>query len=322
MRKLGWILSVVSSVAFAIPAFADDCALKQIASLDMLDGYPGRVVVQISINDTPRKFIIDTGSPYSELFDDVVKELDLTTGPIDSSIELYDVAGKVSKKYVMVPHLKVGPVKGDNLAMVVMPRRSDNEGDIAGILGPDILARFDLDFDFAGKKFNLISTEHCEGKVVYWTSSYSDVDFRISLGNIYLPMTLDGKEIKAVLDTGSPDTLLSDGTGRRKFNLEENSPGMEPVANATDADLVQFSYRFKSLSVGGLAVSNPLILILKDRAQESFDKRHLDKIDLDPIYADKLETQDLILGMNVLQKLHLYIAYKEHKIYVTGADAH
>jgi hypothetical protein len=30
----------------------------------------------------------------------------------------------------------------------------------------------------------------------------------------------------------------------------------------------------------------------------------------------------LLLGMDVLQKLHLYIAYGEGKIYMTSADAH
>jgi hypothetical protein len=30
----------------------------------------------------------------------------------------------------------------------------------------------------------------------------------------------------------------------------------------------------------------------------------------------------MLLGMDVLSKLHLYIAYKERKIYLTAAGAH
>ncbi len=29
-----------------------------------------------------------------------------------------------------------------------------------------------------------------------------------------------------------------------------------------------------------------------------------------------------LLGMEVLRQLHLYVAYKEHKLYVTSASAH
>ena len=30
----------------------------------------------------------------------------------------------------------------------------------------------------------------------------------------------------------------------------------------------------------------------------------------------------VLLGVSVLRRLHLYIAYKEHKLYVTAAGAH
>jgi hypothetical protein len=34
------------------------------------------------------------------------------------------------------------------------------------------------------------------------------------------------------------------------------------------------------------------------------------------------DSATLLLGMDVLSRLHLYIAYHEEKLYITGADAH
>jgi hypothetical protein len=62
--------------------------------------------------------------------------------------------------------------------------------------------------------------------------------------------------------------------------------------------------------------------LIPDLARQSFDKRHTDKIDLDPVYKTRLNTTQALLGMNILSKLHLYIAYRERKIYLTAANAH
>jgi len=62
-----------------------------------------------------------------------------------------------------------------------------------------------------------------------------------------------------------------------------------------------FSYPFKTIDFAGVAVTNPHILVLSDR-------------DFPP--------KELLLGSDVLRQLHLYISYKEHKIYVTPATAH
>ena len=76
------------------------------------------------------------------------------------------------------------------------------------------------------------------------------------------------------------------------------------------------------LQLGGVAVQHPMIDIVPDQMDSSFKMAHSEKSRDDPIYGEEMKPEDLSLGMNVLSKLHLYIAYKEHKIYATAADAH
>ncbi len=40
---------------------------------------------------------------------------------------------------------------------------------VVGVIGTDLLGKFDVDLDIAHKKLNLFSPDHCKGQVVYWT---------------------------------------------------------------------------------------------------------------------------------------------------------
>ena len=109
---------------------------------------------------------------------------------------------------------------------------------------------------------------------------------------------------------------------RSVFGLSETSPGMEAIPSAKPDDLFQYRYRFKTLSLDGLAVNNPLVYILPDAAEKAFRHNHDAKMDIDAIYGQHLSGPELVLGTNVLSKLHLFISYKEKVLYLTAADAH
>jgi predicted aspartyl protease len=314
--------TLVFALGLAGPAIADDCSLKEAASLDMTMDHSDRVIVQLAIAGKPRNFLVDTGGVVTEIFQDVADQLGISTHTIGQEDEIYDVSGGRMKRYAKISDLMIGNMKGDDIPVLVAPRDRNDDKSVDGILGPDILSRFDVEFDFADHKLNLILPDHCPGKAVYWSKDYTDVDFHVSGGHIVLNMSLDGRDVRAIVDTGSTRTHLYDNVARNMFGLENTSAGMEPIPGIVPGSLEQFRYRFKSLSIGGLAINNPLIYILPNRAQESFNRNHLGMPDLDPQYAPHLDTPDLILGMDVISKLHLYIAYKEHKIYLTSATAH
>ncbi|MBV9692184.1 MAG: hypothetical protein JO261_00650 [Alphaproteobacteria bacterium] len=56
--------------------------------------------------------------------------------------------------------------------------------------------------------------------------------------------------------------------------------------------------------------------------EQAYRMSHSEKSRDDPIYGDNFRPEEFILGMNVLSKLHVYIAYKERKIYITPVDQH
>ena len=317
-----WIVAILlTALSASVPAMAaEDCRLKQIASLPFSEGYPDMAVVEISVAGRPLHFLVDTGGVYTEIFRDEAGALGLDLTSI-TGLEIYSVDGSIAKYFANTHHVKIGPLDIESFPMVVSDRPA-GETRFDGILAPDILSRFDLDFDFAARKLNLISPDHCEGKVVYWTGVYSAVDFKKRDNQIDLSVNLDGHDLSAILDTGSSYTNLFQNVSESVFGLNASSPGLQADPQADPDDKGRMTYRFKALTVGELAVKNPLIHILQNGALESFTKKHNDPIGRDTFMREDFQSGDMLLGMNVLTKLHLYIAYKERKIYVTAADAH
>jgi hypothetical protein len=63
----------------------------------------------------------------------------------------------------------------------------------------------------------------------------------------------------------------------------------------------EYSYPFKTLELDGLTVNNPHIGVESDATMGRLGS-------------------DIILGIGILRQLHLYIAYKEQKLYITPAS--
>jgi hypothetical protein len=83
-----------------------------------------------------------------------------------------------------------------------------------------------------------------------------------------------------------------------------------------------FRRQFASLQLGGVTVQNPQVWIIEDQFEQAFRMQHSEKSRDDPIYGAQVELEALTLGMTTLSKLRFYIAYTEHKVYVTDAAAH
>ena len=301
-------------LALTVSAQAADCHLTRLASVDMQTN--PRPVIEVTIAGKPYHFLVDTGAVFSEIASDVATSLGLTPKVI-RGVEIFTATGNKEKTYVTANDFNIGHLHADEMNLVVLDRKDDS---IDGILGPDVLKQYDIDFDFAAHKFNIFLQDHCPDQVVYWTADYADASFDKGDGHIAFPVTLDNHVVSAVMDTGTTRTLLAEHVARLAYGLSDQSPGMETDNNTSGH--VKSRYRFKSLSFGDLAVANPLVYILPDLAEKAFHKeRDLSKQDEDPLHREELDTPDLILGMDVLSKLHIYISYKDDKLYFTNATA-
>jgi predicted aspartyl protease len=320
-RSLGFGLLSFALASGALPAIAAECGpLQIVTSIPMKPIVGGAPGIDVQIADTRRILLVDTGGVFSAVTKRTVRELKLK--PTQSNVAMTNVRGQKSDQAVRLPSIALGTLRQEGAYFQVDPA-PDNPDDknpepFAGTLGPDLLQKFDADFDFAGHKLNLISPDHCEGKVVYWTApAVAIVPMHVAqFGHILFPMTLDGKRINVLLDTGASNTTMNLDVARRIFNVDVNAPDVRNVGEITGGYTANvYLRRFKTLEVDGVVVTEPLITLLPNMMGPA-PARRTGSLTRDTDDAQGLP--DLILGMSVLSKLHVYIAYKESKLYLSA----
>lgn len=306
------LTALAAAIALFSSALADGCDLKREAMLPMTFDANGHITVPAKVSGHPVTLAVDTGSNHSMLSERAVAALGLKKELYTSS-RAWLWGGLRLTSYTNVDEFLVGHTIFTKTQLYVLPDTYFLPG-VDGIMGNDVLSKFDADFDFAGAKLNLFNRYHCAGKVVYWTdeSQVSVLPFKSTRWNaaphresdnqIMFYVELDGKTLFAVLDTGSPNVRLNMEQARNLFDLTPQSADMTPVARPSGTS---YRHRFKEMKFGGVTVTDPEVTI------DPFDVNQM------PGYAPTV-----LIGMNVIRRLHLYVAYTERKIYVSTAAAH
>lgn len=284
------------------PGWAEpDCRLKRAAALEIVPSNPNRVVVIASLGNEPLFLIADTGSYFTMLSERRVSDLGISiiTNP-NAGLTIY--GGYKVTRFAKVSDFMLGTMKAPSYPYPLLPADILDLG-AEGLLGQDFLFNFDLDFDLASEKLNLFSPEHCPGNVVYWSQTWSKMPIKVvGRADLYVTVEVDGKEIQAVIDTGSPRSTMSLNTAEKLFGVKDSPlltsvPGPNGMKGAV-------LYPFKSLQLADLSLEVPPITLIPD------DQTHLG--DNGP---------KMILGMDVLKQLHFYISFKERMLYFTRLQA-
>ena len=285
----------------ALAAWPAECRLSLVARLPMT-AHGGHVMVPVTVNGTALNFIVDTGGYVTTINARVADVLGMKPHGIRFN-RITDVGGKEADFYVTADTFQMSHEVARKFDLMVAPLAPGEDG----ILAPDLLGNFDVELDFGGMVMNLFRHHPCPDQAVYWTNAFISLPFNMSSRtHMRAEVTLDGKDTRAVLDTGAPSSLLSFEEADDLFDLNEKSPGIQPlgvVEGGSGGEIKSFTYPFKSLAMGGVIVSNPHILLT---AGDNFLRD---------------DRASLLLGMDVLRHLHLYIAYRERTLYVSDAAA-
>jgi predicted aspartyl protease len=296
MRKTLFVTALAMVLYAPGAAQADDekCTLSRYATLPITIDEYGGATVPIKIDGQVQHLLIDTAGVYSMLTEGAAAKLQLKPKMMTDSLTLF--GGRRLDHYVATHSIEIAGMQLENREFALLPDDALPSAD-DGILAPNFLRYFDVDFDFAAGQVNLFSHEHCEGKVVYWTHEpQARIPFEMDESDhIKVPVMLDGKKVIATIDTGATLSVMSMEWAGKLFDVDE-----EAVKNNKGR------YPFKTLTLEGVVISNPDIRLIPN----------------DKTKVMGLGQTKMILGMGVLRQLHVYIAYKEHNIYVTAATAH
>ena len=320
------IVCLAALVAFAAPVRADECKPLQLAvSVDLVPAGDTRAeFVPVELMGKRKLMLLDTGGVWSEILPRTADELGLARKP--SRLVLYHVADTSTANFVTAK-FQMGPLKVDDFDMMVMPENSDLPGDekFAGTIAPNVLRNFDADIDFGTNKLNLMLQDHCEGKVIYWKAdSVAIVPITVtSSGHILAHVKLDGRTQYAMLDTGSSNTTLINQEATYSYGLKLGAVDTPQSGNLPGhADMTVYQHVFKSLEFEGISVANATVDVIPNptRSLTASTAAPETGSHISAIRTDE-SAVTMLIGMNVLRHFHLYIAYKEERLYITPAGA-
>ena len=241
----------------------------------------------------------DTGAQITTLTTAAADRLSLTLMPLRGTLQ--GVGGSAAAYGFVARSFQIGRLQGHNFQLIASDLGLSRPGHLTdGLLGADFLAAYDVDLDLPDSEVTLFKTAgDCSrpsaalGENLYtvpMSEQSRDTDPRP-----HLHVSIAGKTLTALLDTGAPGSLLFRNTAR--------SIGLQPSVLAADphfraggvgsgtASAVR--HVLAPITIGELTVSNLPVAIIDQAAP-----------------ADA----DMLLGLDFLSRVHAWLSFSSRTV--------
>jgi hypothetical protein len=205
------VAAALSSIALGTPV-ATACRLVKVTELPLF-ALGNHYATSVVLNDGTRPMIVDTGAEVTTLTAHSADEFKL---PADLRTEAKPVLGvgqtqAVVHQNVIVATFGVGGLIYRDRSMVVGAIDFGNQPESAaiGLLGDDILSKFDVEFDFPSGKLTFYRTFQCYESLLPWAGQYAMVPFDHHGAKVVVDVMLDRERTRAIVDTGNNVSFVS-----------------------------------------------------------------------------------------------------------------
>lgn len=295
-------------------AVAADCAPPTLKNSLAMERIPGSdlMTVTANVDGSPERLLVGIADT-TQLWNAQAAKLDL---PVREGRRMMDGGGRFSEDVARIQSLTLGAMQTGNFDTQISADPDFTGSD--GVLGTDLMQRFDIDLDFAHGRLNYFTPEQCQGAGVYWSpAKVTSVPMEAYANRVYVKVILDGHAIIAALDTTADKSFLNPQIAAELFGLK---PETLPAGTVTDSGalLKAGMGHFSNLSFGGLTFGNPEIAVPFDIVSQDTKEFHARKTARDSYHLSEF-LPDMIIGMDVLKQSHLYISFQNQRIYVSPA---
>jgi predicted aspartyl protease len=261
-----------------------------------------QAVVAVALNGQDWPLLLDTGGGRSLLTAAAVQRANL---PLDEwvSTPLLGAGNLVeNRRNVTLRSMALGglPLQRRGLAhtisLPVTAQPLDGAGRIAGLLGADMLSRYDLDLDFPAGRMTLYTVSGCSGRFLPWDQPYDAIAARLLPDDgLLVPVLIDGRPLDAQLDTGSASSLI-DARGLHRLGLTPAALDHDTVTRSSGigGQFLDRRHRFAELRIGTERIAAPVI----------------------GVAAVPRPGVDMLLGMDVLASRRIWISYATAQLFI------
>ncbi|HLY55443.1 MAG TPA: retroviral-like aspartic protease family protein [Stellaceae bacterium] len=275
--------------------------IQQVAEIPARLTQAGQLMIAVTMNGQPEEMLLDTGAPVSFVSDALVNALDLPVRPTGARTGGID--GSFDVRLARVAELRAGNAPSRNQDFLVMPTKAGRPAP-AGLFGADYLRSYDVELDPAEGKVKLFSPGHCPNGGVYWDKAWYELPFRLADDlHIRLPVSVDGTTVRAVLDTGSPQTAIRLRVAERRLGVlrdQVKAGYIGPVSGTRGHGVDAYRHRFALIDLGGIQLKNWEVNLLDDAGGSA-----------------GWNGDEMLIGMDVLGRFRMMIDYGQSKIFFT-----
>ncbi|MBB6252464.1 aspartyl protease family protein [Nitrospirillum iridis] len=316
--RLAIALGLVVPMLLATPGGAETkCQFAKVANLPIkMEG--NQPLVEGSVNGHPVQFLIDTGSFATLLFSDAAEKLGLHLTAIQGAT-VFGVGGESQVMMTSLDTLTLDQASVHNLRLMVTGTHKSKKDDpvkIAGVIGEDILRRFDVEMDFAHEQIFLYEARDCDDvDLLPWTGAYTVVDFPpVSTTHTHISpqILINGETVRGDLDSGAYYSTLTKEKAA-SLGITPESPGVTSGGSAWGIGARQEAVwvgKFDSFTIGDETIRHPKLRfgdIFKHATVTWTGSR---------LPSQVLETQ-MLLGADFLRAHHVLIAHSQNKLYLS-----
>ena len=305
-RHLGCI-AALAVLCVSTAAAAGKCQLQQLGTLpvDMQGLHP---LVWTKINGTKARFILDSGSFYSTISRDAAEQYRLPISPRSAFL----VSGVGGKERAQIATADSFDFLGVALPKIRFAVIDQDFGELAGLLGQNLLRVSDVEYDLANGIVRFIRPVGCAAQpLAYWAVStpYSSVALEyMDAGQSHLLANaiVNGHPIIVAFDTGASRSLLS-------LQAAQDAGITTSSSGVTSAGMVS--------GIGPRAVSVWVAPVATFQiGGEKVEHTHLLIGDIAPAlplgYVGN-RPPDMLLGEDFFLSHRVYVAYSQNKLYFT-----
>lgn len=183
----------------------------------------------------------------------------------------------------------------------------------------DRLWSTDLELDLAHERLTLYAAKHCAGHVAPTMDHYGVVPLRRGpLGEYYFPIELDGHKIEAIFATGQRATTLTSDVARRVYHIEQQASG-ESADTSSGGGAPHHAERTMRLTTSAGFLADEPVVTVEPFADIPDSHCRIARKDDGIGYTGCFNRYPLHLGLELLEKLHIYLATAENVMFVNVA---
>jgi predicted aspartyl protease len=284
----------------ASAADASKCKVNLVAKFPVVMEGP-RASVPVSFNGKPSRVWLDSGAFYNFMPKAKAVELGLPLEAMPAGFRVNGIGGSFTPQLARVRDFGVLGVTLHNTEFVVGGSDAGN-----GFLGANFLGIWDTEFDLAKGAVNLFKESGCNSTVMaYWGQGMAIGDARL-LGaqypndyHIYVEVIVNGKSLRAVLDTGAPTSIIGRHAAE-KAGIDLKAPQVVAsvrMGGGGSQRRQSWIARTQTISIGGETIRNSPIRVIEDEGDS--------------------QNHDMLLGVDFLMSHHVIVSQPQRRMYLT-----